>query len=206
MNWSSETVSVLIVLLPGFLSSAVLDALIVRKDRDLAGRVLEALVFSFLTYAISSALLQRDAQGASFQDTGVGFEGADLLLILGVAFVLPVLLSVSINNDLHMRVLRKIRVTSKTSRDAVWLDVFTDQEAYVIVNFKDGRRLFGWPMYYADSAEDGHLYLHDPAWINEEGQYVELARGIFIVDASIVETIEFLDLDASNAIPAKTDA
>lgn len=206
MTWTSETISVLLVLLPGFLSSAILDALVVRKGRDLASRVLEALVFSFLIYAISSAILQRDAQGASLSDTGVGFEGTDLLLILGVALAIPLLLSVSINNDLHMRLLRKIKVTSRTSRDAVWLDVFTGQRAYVIVNFADGRRLFGWPMYYSDSADDGHLYLHDPAWITEGGTYLELERGIFIVDADVVETIEFLDLDATNAKPAQTDA
>ena len=62
------------------------------------------------------------------------------------------------------------------------LDVFTEQKRYVIVNLADGRRVFGWPMYYSNNPEEGCLYLYD-AWINDEGKYIDLRiHGLFLAD------------------------
>ena len=99
-----------------------------------------------------------------------------------------------------MRLLRRLKVTNKTARDTVWLDVFTDQKRYLIVNLSDGRRVFGWPMYFSDTPKEGNLYLYDPSWITENGDYIDLdIHGLFLVKADNIDSIEFLNITKDNA-------
>ncbi len=52
MNISGEALAVFLLLMPGFLASAVLNAVVVRSRRDRVGNIIEALVLSFVIYAI----------------------------------------------------------------------------------------------------------------------------------------------------------
>lgn len=201
MSLSSETLAIFLLLIPGFLASVVLDAVVVRKKKELPSRIIEALVLSFVIYVCSTLFLRRDVQTLTFSSAGIEYSGTDLAVTLAFALLVPLFVGSSVTNDWHMGLLRFLGVTDRTSRDAVWLDVFTSQKSYVIVNFTDGKRLWGWPQYYSDDAEQGCLYLHDPAWVQEDGTYLDLERGIFIVKPEIIETIEFTNTDSTNAKP-----
>ena len=54
MEITFETVTVFVFLIPGFLSSAILNTVVVRKEKETFSRVIEALVFTFLIYGILS--------------------------------------------------------------------------------------------------------------------------------------------------------
>ena len=51
MRLTTETLTLFFLLVPGFVSSAVLNALVVRQTTGRVSYVIEALVFSFLIYA-----------------------------------------------------------------------------------------------------------------------------------------------------------
>ena len=51
MRLTTETLTLFLLLVPGFVSSAVLNAIVVRRTTGRIGHVVEALVFSFLIYA-----------------------------------------------------------------------------------------------------------------------------------------------------------
>ena len=51
MRLTTETLTLFLLLVPGFVSSAVLNAIVVRQTSGRVGQVIEALVFSFLLYA-----------------------------------------------------------------------------------------------------------------------------------------------------------
>lgn len=51
MRLTTEALTLFFLLVPGFVSSAVLNALVVRQTTGRASYVIEALVFSFLIYA-----------------------------------------------------------------------------------------------------------------------------------------------------------
>ncbi len=94
-----------------------------------------------------------------------------------------------------MKFLRLIGVTRKTARDTVWLDVFTDKVKNVIINQKDGRRIYGWPEYYSNTPENGMIYLANPAWV-DNGEYIDLdIDGIFLIAKDNIESIEFMNKD-----------
>jgi len=105
----------------------------------------------------------------------------------------PLAISASIKHDLHMKFFRWLKVTDRTSRTNVWFDVFTDIKSYVIINFEDGRRLYGWPESFSDAPEDKSLFLCHAAWIGHDGKLIKLDnRGILITPNERIDTIEFV--------------
>ena len=75
----------------------------------------------------------------------------------------------------------------------VWFDIFTDKKTYIIINFENGRRLYGWPEYYSDNPEDKSPFLCQAAWIDKEEKHIELDnKGILITPNEKIDTIEFL--------------
>lgn len=111
MNLTTETLVVFLLLMPGFLSSAVLNAIVVRRVKDRTGNVIEALVFSFLIYAILAPFgrspVELEVTGAGIYRPTVAPEF--LLHAMALAVGLALLIGYSITNDSHMKALRHYR-------------------------------------------------------------------------------------------------
>jgi hypothetical protein len=205
----AETLAAFLILLPGFVSSAVLDVIVTRKSKDPFSKIIEALVLSFVIYVTLIGAFRypviviphelQKLPGALGSNINVRFAVGALVLSL----ILPLVLGYLATSDVHMKILRYIGVTHKTSRDTTWLDVFIEQRRYVIVNLSGQRRIFGWPQYYSEEP-GGLLYLADPAWVNEDGSYTNLdLHGIFLVEPGSIESIEFTNVDEVSAQPER---
>ena len=208
MGVSYETLTVFVFLIPGFLSSIILNCVIVRKEKDNLSIIVEALVFSLLIYFaiflinLSSPITIIDSQKDNVSTYSIRFQSDVLFAVMFLAVIFPLAIGASINRDWHMWLLRKAKITTKTARANIWLDLFADQDRYVIVNFSDGRRLFGWPMYYSNTLapEERSLYLYDPSWIDADGEYIDLGiHGILLTKEELIESIEFTMVSAANA-------
>ncbi len=204
-----DTIVIFVLLLPGFVSSTILDSIATRRPKNTFAKIVEALIFSFLIYAITAGMLgypviSFPAETHELPAAALGSR-VNARFVLGaliLSVVLPLVLGWLTASDWHMKVLRWAHVTHKTSRDTVWLDVFIEQKRYVIVNLSGKRRIFGWPMYYSEDRTSGLLYLQDPAWVNPDGTYAELnMHGIFLVEHGSIESIEFTNLDEYSAQP-----
>lgn len=205
MNITTETLAIFTLLVPGFITSAILNLLTVRKDRDALARIVEALVFSFLIYAIASCFLHQNP--ATLLETKEGNETRYAVtynpeyaaIVAAIALIMACALGWAFNSGFMMTLARKLRLTTKTGRLSLWADVFATQKRYVTVNLSDGRRIFGWPMFTSDTSEEGTLYLYDPAWVHE-GKYIELEiHGLFLVKKDYIESIEFTNITDENA-------
>lgn len=199
MSVSAETLSVLVFLIPGFFSSLILNALVVRPSPSNLRYLIEGLIFSFFTYII--VFVWTDVWPVSLRpetvdDTVffvVDFNAGVLWQVAGLSVVLPVLLGFSITHDCHMEVLRWLNLTNLTARQNVWLDVFSNHgDRLIIVELADGRRVIGWPMYYSDNNDDQSLYLRQAAWVIGDGKYTRIpGHGLFIVKRDYIKTIHF---------------
>lgn len=152
MKVSYEALQVFIFLMPGLLASALLSIFLVREKQDGFAVVVESLVYSLIIYAISSPLVEE--MPAKLEPVRLGKEivsykllwlPVPLFVTLGLAVVLPIVVAISANRDFHMRLLR-------------WV----------------GATIFGWPEYSSRDAEEGLLYLQDPAWITENETYQDM--------------------------------
>ena len=208
MRLTAETLTLFLLLVPGFVSSAVLNAIVVRQTKGRVGHVIEALVFSFLIYACLAPFFGGSpvsVEVTTVEDRTTYRPTADpafLISAMGLAILFALVVGASITHDFHMRILRWMRLTYRTARDSTWIDIFIDQRRYVEVAFTDGRRLFGWPLYYSNHPEEGLLYLYDAAWIDGDGKYVDLdAHGILLTKKEDIESIVFTNLKFGQATP-----
>jgi hypothetical protein len=197
--FTEEALSLLIFLLPGFLSMAILDMLTPGKRTDNLQKIINALIFSLIVYSIYFLIfedypiipIEKDAQ--SNKDILIDSHRLNLLILVVISLGIALIMGYLIKKDLHMKFLRWLNVTDRTSRSNVWFDVFTDKKSYVIVNFKDGRRLFGWPEYFSDDPNDQTIFLCHASWIDGDGQIVDLDnKGILVTPNEPIETIEFV--------------
>ena len=204
MNFTLEGLTVLIFLAPGFLSTVVLNSVIVRAQKDAVSKVFEALSFSLLVFLPVWLFDPTFRIVALASDGNLSVQPWKLLLVLVCAIVAPLLLGFSITKDFHMRKLREYGITNQTARESIWYDVFTDQGTrYVVANLTDGRRVYGWPMYFSNTPTDGMLYLHAPSWINENGDYQSADRHGILLKGDIIQSIEFLPDDFGDELEAE---
>lgn len=205
MGLTSESVSILIVLLPGFVSVTVLNAIIVRKDRDNFTKLFEALAFTVAAYGSAAfvvSLLQLIGGSQTSGTEATVFSligGGSMKIVLMPAFTLgyPLFIGASITHDWHMNFFRRIGVTNKVARDALWYkttwsEVWTEQKRrYVVANLTDGTRILGWPMYYSDTPEEGWVYLYEPQWIDDNGDNIPMERHGILIKKEVIESLEF---------------
>lgn len=195
-----EALAVLIILLPGFLAARTVQALCVRPSQTELDKVVEALLYSFVTYVVYAVILKRfplqiihEALPNGSQQSTPQIHSFDLLILLGVSLLLALVASASITNDLHGRLFRFLRITKRTTRSSIWGDVFHDLSYYVQIQFADGRKVLGWPKYFSDTPEESSIFLENAAWVEKDGRLIDIpGPGILITRNMQIESIMFL--------------
>lgn len=191
--YTFQALQFLIFLIPGFISATILDSLVVRKERKELGKIIEALIFSMIIYTIYSFISGRSPVTLNQIEKSITYDSKSFLWLGLLSISIPVVLSFLITNDWHMKVARKLRISNRTARSSVWHDAFSDKDTYIIINFENGRRIYGWPLYYSEVPMNPYIFLANPAWIEGE-EYIELnVEGILITPEQKIESIEFLE-------------
>jgi hypothetical protein len=206
--YSFEALQILIFLIPGFISETILNMVLVRKDKNDLGKVIEALIFSLIIYVLFSLVVSRspvsltivsEAKEGNSSTFTLTNNGVQYLWLLLFSVVLPLVIGFCVTNDLHMKLLRRLQITGKSSRDSIWLDLFINNKKSVIVNLTDGRRITGLPLYYSDDPSNQYLNIYNPAWIvyNEEKKIEEIVEmpeteGILVTPQQKIDSIMFI--------------
>jgi hypothetical protein len=204
-------IHLLLVLLPGFLAAWIVSSLTIGQTRSEFDKVIEALVYSFIVYAICVVIFGFTDLGAflaqdNFSDSLIQQAKWPILTSLILSVALGLALSWSITNDKITNGLRALGITARSSRASVWSDVFHTVDGYVLIEFDDGRRLMGWPQHFSDTPEDGSLFLTRAAWIEEDNARVEIeGPGILVTKNLPIQTIMFLN-GITNEEPENRDA
>jgi len=177
MNLTAQTLNLLTFFFPGLIASAVLNVARPRGSADGLQRLIEAILFTVTIAAIVPLLLsivdlQTVLQPLTLETERLsvrpgGWPTFALSTVLAVLLPLPI--AAILSRDRHMRLLRWLRISDRSSRESTWSQVFGEQgDRFVVVHLNDGRRLQGYPMYYSETQEEGVLYLDQPAWIVDD--------------------------------------
>ena len=193
MSWaSSEVVSVLVFLLPGFVAAAVFYSLTSYPKPNEFGQVIQALVFTMVGHSIAWTFRQILGSSISWS---IGLE-AVVSVLSAVIFALGVA-SIS-NNDFAHKLLRRIGFTRENSYSSEWYSSFAQNpDSYVVIHFRDGRRLYGWPVEWPSRPQQGHFRVVEGEWLNqgEDARHdeteAEIHETVFSVeDVTMVEFIK----------------
>jgi len=207
---SATAIAGLLILLPGFISLFVERSLAYERKQSGTVLVSKALVYSFLNYVVLSfarpSAISWATAGLWYEETGTPTRGGgfDALFLLLIPLAIGVAAGACKARDCHMWLARRLRLTRRTSRPGIWMDVFTRQDwgegkrtpkrsgLYVLVFLRDGRHLWGWPEYFSDEWGDGPvLFVTNACWVVEGGENVEIPNPGIFVNGSQIEYIQF---------------
>ncbi|GHV12979.1 hypothetical protein AGMMS49938_06640 [Fibrobacterales bacterium] len=201
MQISIEAINFLVFLLPGFLTQRVLSSLVFRTEKEFIRQIVEALIFTWIIYAIASLFLgePRAIHIESIENGKyVWFFDKQFFLVfftisLGLAFVMALIMS----QGYAHRVLRFLHITNRHSNANIWIDIIGHElrNKYVLITFNNGERLTGWIKHYSDTTEESQVYISTPRWIDKNGEKIETnSIGLFIVAKGTIESIEELPI------------
>ena len=197
MTWtSSEMVSVLTFLLPGFVAAAIFYSLTSHPKPSAFDRVIQALIFTVVGRAITEVpvFFLSDNAIEKYAQWGGNWE---LVLSVLVAILLALTATYVSNNDSVHRLFRYLRVTKETSYPSEWYSAFSrHSNCYVVLHLEGQRRLYGWPVEWPSCPDDGHFRIVEAEWLYGDGRSVP-AKGVsaILVSAGDVEMVEFLSGD-----------
>lgn len=192
----SEVFQLLLGLLPGFLTVAIITALTVRQRLSPFERIVQALIYTFVIHMTWQVIL-ASLSGINRIYTGDPWtpSAATHLLALAVGAVFWGLVTTWLVNEdwLHAK-LRKWRITKRASRPNVWYDAFYRTLQFVVVHLKDRRRIYGWPSLYPERPNEGHLFLTQAQWLMSDSDApttagLELSTLIPVTDVVFVEFV-----------------
>jgi hypothetical protein len=188
-----QTLVALLVLLPGFVSARIARSLSAQAQQSELERVIEALIFSFFTYVVYVALFGTSLPIEWLPTFQVHRWRVVFLAIMACG--LGVLWGVIRSKDLALQLLRRWKLTERTSRESVWNDVFSSIQGSAQVGLQDGRNLIGWIGRYSDSGGERSIFLESASWVQEDGSLVEIdGKGILLTDKAEIEYVMFLDV------------
>ncbi|MEN6487462.1 MAG: DUF6338 family protein [Smithella sp.] len=202
MSLTIEALNILLLLIPGFLSGQIFYSLFKLGEVPVYRRVLDALLYSFVIYSLISIFLPWEPL-AQVRSTGgalsFSFSANTKLMVsaLLLAACIPTIVGFLYYNDYIHSLLRKLKITTKTSRGNTWNDAFLTQDRFVIITLKDGRRIRGYPTMFSTDPAEGFIYLFNPAWVNDDKKtdddqdYFESNCHGFLLNRDNIELIEF---------------
>jgi len=202
-----QALAVLLLLVPGFFSARIVQMLCVRPKQTELDKVIEALLFSLLTYILFAVTLGVEAplSWSARMDQGVTHYSLEihrgrLSVLVLYSLILGVTWGWIINHDALLKWLRRLGFTQRSSRVSVWSDIFHLLGGSVQIGLKDGRMVKGWLRCYSDEAEDSSLFLESASWIDENGAVIAVdGPGILFTKESGVQFVMFLTDSQTNA-------
>jgi hypothetical protein len=199
-----EALGVLLILLPGFASAYIAQSLAVRRKQTELDKVVEALLFSLILYAVTLQFFGHTLP-ISWQSLApsrpdvyqIVVDYGPLVTLACLAILFALLYAANINHDWLMKAFRWIRITGKTARSTIWNDAFQDIGGFVQVGLSGEREVIGWVRDYSDDATEPSLFLEKAAWIvkQEDGTKTEIAidaPGILLTKETAIEYVIFL--------------
>ena len=198
MGWaSSEAVSVLSFLLPGFVAAAVFHSLTSYPKAKEFDRVVQALIFTIIAQAIVQGI-QGMARLVKSESSWIAeFE---ILVSVCIAVAVAIVVVYLSNHDTLHGLLRRLGVTKETAYPSEWYSAFyRNSDCYVILHLQGNVAFTDGPKSGRASQDQGHFRIAEGEWL-VEGKRI-LAEGVvaIVIPAKEVEMVEFIRSESSDS-------
>ncbi len=199
---SVVALQVLLILLPGFAATAIVEALAPRGKQSDFQRIIGASLYSILVYAcfllaahgqLPFAVVNQNSPNAY-----VLWSSSKLWLLLASTMFVGLCTAAYINLDGH-RLLRLLKLTERTTRHSIWNDIFervASKNQIVQVELDGDRSVIGVLTYYSDDADDCSLFVSQAAWVDQHGNEIEIpGTGILLTKNAGIRSVSLLRKD-----------
>jgi len=187
---SSELVTLLKYLLPGFLAAWVFYGFTAHEKSSQFERVVQAVIFTLIVQSILALLTLTGLT----EDLKTNTSAQDFLSVV-IAIFIGFIFALFANRDWLHAVLRKIGFTKQTAYPSEWFGTFNKYDGYIVLHLNDGRRIYGWPKEWPPSHDQGHFYIVEVSWLEGETEEHYLGdKGVqgILIAAHEVRWVEFM--------------
>ena len=117
---------------------------------------------------------------------------SQLLASLVTALIVGVAISVCVNADAFHSWTRKMRISSRSGHPCEWFGIFAEYPRYVVLQLKDGVRIYGWPKVWPSEYDNGHFFITAAVrTVEDTSQELDALDGI-LIDVRDVSSVEFV--------------
>lgn len=209
LNDLQSLIPIMLFLLPGFITVALVEMLVISKPKDVFDRIIQALLFTcanLITFYLLRLLLEFTASLAHFCLSAIpsGRFSRDPLLTPGnisltilCALIVGLAWAYELTNEKLLQWLRDHNFTKKTAKPSTWQETFSLVQKMVVVHLEDGRRIYGWPRLYSDAPDERAIFLEEASWLNDSNELINKDKliSVFLDKHSGIKLIEFIDPD-----------
>lgn len=191
-NITKDVISILQYLLPGFLAAWVFYGLTSFQKPSQFERIIQALIFTlFIQLVVFAEKLLFYYIGKTFS-LGSWSVQSELLCSVITAILLGGLFSAFSNNDLFHKLARRIKITKETSYPSEWFGAFLKKITFVVLHFKDERRLYGWPTEWPSEPDKGHFVLEEASWLDGDKEIPITGVDSILINVEDIKWVEFM--------------
>ncbi|QLG93516.1 hypothetical protein HZF02_16810 [Pseudomonas yamanorum] len=180
-------------LLPGFLATVVFYWLADAKKPTQFEQVIQALICTGLIRFLVEGIYFLATWFGQFHSFGEWTENIATAWALLLAVVFGLGLAFLSQHDIFYTLARKCGLTSRASVGE-WRYAFLKfPDRGIVLNFKDGRRLMGYPLAWPAEPEGGHFVMEFPTWLVGDDAVPQDGVTYLMVANSDVHWVEFLE-------------
>jgi hypothetical protein len=189
-----EAFALLQLLLPGFIAAWVFYAFTsYRKPKEFE-RIIQALIFTLLVKA--ALIVVRASLFLIGKRLRIGDWNSDIELLwsISLAFLVGILFSYLANTDHFHRLIRYVGISRETSYPSEWFGAFLKNVTYVVLQLKDERRIYGWPIDWPSLPKTGYFTLREASWLDKDNNEIPI-NGVshVLIDSANVQWVEFME-------------
>lgn len=189
---SKDVVALLQYLAPGFIMAWVYYGLTSHAKPSQFERVVQALIFTVVVQAFvlgERAVAETIGERISF---GPWSTSSQLFASLLTALGLGVAISAIVNGDAFHRFIRKLGISKRSGHPCEWFGIFVEYPRYVVLQLKNGTRIYGWPSVWPSECDKGHFFMTSAMRsVGDVDQELDALDGI-LIDARDVVSVEFM--------------
>jgi hypothetical protein len=190
---STELVKLLLFLTPGLLAAWIFFGLTAYERDSPFERIVQALIFTAIVQVLVIVVQWASLEIGKWHTIGYWTENVATVWSFVIALALGLAIARCANWDLVHTKLRDWGFTANTSYPSEWFSAFKTKKLYVVLHFKDERRLHGWPEQWPDHQTSGEFLICNPKWLLEDGSEIVCDEtDCIVVLASDVELVEFM--------------
>lgn len=172
MGISTDLITLLNYLLPGFIAAWVFYGLTSHPRSSPFERTVQAIILTLFIQAVLIALREssywiRDSLGIS---VGRWTTSTEICTSVIIALAIGHLIAYIANSNAYHKLLYTKKITCKTSLVSEWYSAFSQHDCYVILHLDKNllsRRLLGWPQEWPDDPVNGHFVMTHASWLHE---------------------------------------
>ena len=201
---TTESLLVVLLLMPGFLAGRVFSHLAVQRRRSALDALGEIVLFELLivaAYGVGSdrlgwwpALAWPATGSAEAPSVDVlRANGPAITALLGLAILFGVVMGWIHNLDQPLSLLRYFGLTQQSTHATVWQGALYSHRSWIVVHLESGERIVGWPRRFSDTPEESALFLSNAAFVGDGDELSEIqGPGILLTREAQIRMIEFL--------------